>query len=202
MKTIGISSARSWRYHKPSNIEQPVKLNRMYFFKGGSAYLHCPNESIRLNYKHKDFWLKTTEREIQISIYPRSLKNSKIVEWISSWANERDSIITPGKAIVSVGQTSKIQLPEEHKPIELVYFILNSDSQAVKIGRTKDIDKRQRSLQVANPIKLVLLKTIQVDSSKKAKARELELHSQFQHLRIRGEWFEYSRELEAFINNL
>lgn len=169
MRTIGISWARSWKYSKPSKIEQPIKLNRIYFFNGGSAYLHCPKKPVRLNYRHKDFRLRTGKREIQISVYPRSLKNVRIIEWISSWANEEDSIITPGKAIVPIIQTCQIQLPEGHKLEELIYFILNFDSNAVKIGRTNDIIKRQISLQISNPIKLILLKTIKVALPNKLK---------------------------------
>lgn len=80
---------------------------------------------------------------------------------------------------------------------EIIYFILDSYSNAVKIGYTtlKGFSKRLENLQVGTPYDLKILGTIWGN-----KKIEKELHSKFKYLHIRGEWFTYSKELEEYLN--
>jgi hypothetical protein len=75
---------------------------------------------------------------------------------------------------------------------ECVYFIRAGD--AIKIGRTTNLAARFRALATASPVPLELLATV-------SGGRELEaqLHREWQHLHIRGEWFEADEELLRFI---
>jgi hypothetical protein len=66
----------------------------------------------------------------------------------------------------------------------VVYFIQPSGGGLVKIGVAVDPEKRLRALQVANHERLVLRRVEEGDEM-----REAELHKQFAHLRVRGEWF-------------
>jgi hypothetical protein len=84
------------------------------------------------------------------------------------------------------------EITEELKQVEsdltggIVYFIKDSQSGYVKIGRTDDdISIRLTQLQVGNPSELTVCKTIECNS------REVEkkLHEQFADKHIRGEWF-------------
>ena len=84
----------------------------------------------------------------------------------------------------------------------IIYFILNTDSNAVKIGRAKNVAKRLNSLQTANPIELILLKTVEVMSGKEAKEKEELLHNKFANLRLLGEWFRFDTELQYFLKKL
>ncbi|MDJ0634057.1 MAG: GIY-YIG nuclease family protein [Xenococcaceae cyanobacterium MO_188.B29] len=196
MKTIGVSYARAWRYQKPTLIEKNIKLGKMYYFNGGSAYLHDPQKSVRLNYRNKVFFLIGEEQEIKISVYPLSITNKKVIEWVKTWASKEDKIITPGGNKISLDKQNIISTKE------FIYFILNPDSNAVKIGRTKNIAKRLNSLQVANPVELRLLKTVQVNSGKEAKKTEELFHNKFANLRLLGEWFRFEQKLQEFIEQL
>ena len=109
----------------------------------------------------------------------------------------KDIIIPPNGVQINLGKEATVQTRKE-----FIYFILNSDSNAVKIGRAKNVFKRKNILQVANPVELILLKTIEVSSGKEAKEKEEALHSQFAHSRVLGEWFRYKTELKEFIRKL
>lgn len=76
-----------------------------------------------------------------------------------------------------------------------VYFIKCNDF--VKIGQTNNVKQRIKDLQTGNPHELQLLKTINADIK-----IEVQLHKQFSHLNIRGEWFALTADLIDFINKL
>ena len=76
-----------------------------------------------------------------------------------------------------------------------VYFIRGGDQ--IKIGTSAKPEARLREMQTGNPMELVLLGTLVGGRSK-----EQALHSQFSHLRIRGEWFRVEEELMLEIDRL
>lgn len=80
---------------------------------------------------------------------------------------------------------------------DIVYFILDSYSNSVKIGYStiKGLKKRVENLQIGTPYELKLLGIVWGD-----KKIEKELHKKFKHSRIRGEWFHYTQELEEYLN--
>ncbi|WP_199197432.1 GIY-YIG nuclease family protein [Chroococcidiopsis sp. CCALA 051] len=80
--------------------------------------------------------------------------------------------------------------------------MLNTDSNAIKIGKARDLDKRLKSLQTSSPATLQLLKAIQVTGEKEAAEMESKLHRRFTHLRITGEWFKAEKELLDYLSNL
>jgi len=75
----------------------------------------------------------------------------------------------------------------------MIYFIGCND-RYVKIGVSHHPHSRLDDLQVGNPYDLTILKT--VDVSNKAEAY---LHNKFSHLHHRGEWFNLTSELRAYI---
>jgi hypothetical protein len=78
-----------------------------------------------------------------------------------------------------------------------VYFIAQGEGGPIKIGyTTKKATWRLSELQVASPQPLVLLAVIQGD-----REVEVELHTRFADLRIRGEWFERGDALMDFIED-
>lgn len=78
-----------------------------------------------------------------------------------------------------------------------IYFVLSPTLKLIKIGTTKDVNKRLKGLQSANSDILVLLY-----SCYGGPKREKEIHEQFKKYRKHGEWFEYSSEIEEYINGL
>jgi hypothetical protein len=127
----------------------------------------------------------------------KSLTIKAICHWLKTWAPPETILITPGNRSISLDG----ELTDKGKA-EFIYFVLNRDSDAIKIGRAKDIDRRLKSLQTASPAQLELIKTIQVHGSKEVQAKERELHQKFEHLHINGEWFRASAELLGFLDNL
>lgn len=126
----------------------------------------------------------------------KSLTNKAVCAWVKSWAPPNTKIITPGNRELSLDGE---KLTHE---IHFIYFIFNEDSNAIKIGRTKNIDSRMKSLQTSSPAKLELLKSISVQGQDKAQEQELSLHKQFEDLRIAGEWFRAESGLVDYINQL
>lgn len=81
-----------------------------------------------------------------------------------------------------------------------IYFI--SDGEFVKIGKSYDPEKRLHGIQTGNPKKLTILKTIKEAGEEGGIYTEVGLHEKFSSYRVNGEWFEYSDEIKAFINDL
>jgi hypothetical protein len=67
-----------------------------------------------------------------------------VLYFVRAWANPNAKVITPGKRSVDLGK----QLAETPA---YVYFILNRDNQAIKIGFAKDVKKRLDTLQTSSP---------------------------------------------------
>ena len=70
----------------------------------------------------------------------------------------------------------------------LVYFIQESTG-LVKIGLTKNIEKRLKTYETHNPHTLKLLKIIRCANLKEAQRLERSLHKKFSEFKINGEWF-------------
>jgi hypothetical protein len=76
----------------------------------------------------------------------------------------------------------------------VIYFILDRERQAVKIGISMNPRKRLVELQQANPGTLELLATVPGDAT-----REWLIHEQFKSSRLRGEWFRATKKLMSRI---
>ena len=77
-----------------------------------------------------------------------------------------------------------------------VYFIQCLDeNRFIKVGMTRNVEKRLETLQIGNPYELKILAVIPCTSDKRARRTEREVHKYFDHLRVRGEWFESSLEI-------
>lgn len=72
---------------------------------------------------------------------------------------------------------------KEITPVHL-YLILNESENTLKIGRSKNPEKRIKQLQCATGDKLILLKV--ANSMGK---NEMDTHKKFNHLRLNAEWF-------------
>lgn len=73
------------------------------------------------------------------------------------------------------------------KKIEFLYIIRNLETNQIKIGRSKNVEKRLTQLQTANSSKLCVLFKFETEYSSKL---ESFLHSFFKHKNINGEWFD------------
>ena len=76
-----------------------------------------------------------------------------------------------------------------------VYFILDSASNAVKIGKANDIQERLSVLQTGNPNPLTLINFIDCGSEAESFLLEQTLHRQYKNLRKMGEWFTYDENV-------
>jgi len=82
-----------------------------------------------------------------------------------------------------------------------VYFILDKKSNAVKIGKSNNIEERISDLQTGNSNPLIVENFIECKSEEHSFEFEKELHKKFEHLNIRGEWFKYDSDLIDYIAN-
>lgn len=76
-----------------------------------------------------------------------------------------------------------------------LYFIRCGD--AVKIGMSSDPESRMQILSTGAPGKLYLLAKIPNSGN-----IEAECHRKLSHLRINGEWFRYTNEIDRLISEL
>lgn len=85
--------------------------------------------------------------------------------------------------------------PEETVGPSRVYFLRDGDH--VKIGTSANVPVRIAGGQTMNPRELVLIGSVPGD-----RRLEADLHRRFRRLHVRGEWFEATPELLAFIDEL
>ena len=82
-----------------------------------------------------------------------------------------------------------------------VYCIKVCDNtQLVKIGKSNTPEKRLKALQTGTPIRLELLYKIAFSCEEDALKAETLIHKQFRALKVRGEWFRFSKNLRTFLS--
>lgn len=79
----------------------------------------------------------------------------------------------------------------------MIYFLLSGCQRYVKIGHSRDPEKRAQQLQVGSPTQTLLLGEI-----KGTYLDEQLLHRSFNDLRVEGEWFEVRGRLLAYLEYL
>lgn len=126
----------------------------------------------------------------------KALTIAAICAWLTTWAPAAAQLVTPG------GRTHQLNGDKVGNQSHFVYFIFNEDSNAMKIGRAKNVAKRLRTLQTSSPAELELLKAIPVEGRAAAQSLELELHEQFNAFRLNGEWFRADTALKEYVDKL
>ena len=114
----------------------------------------------------------------------------------------------------SCGGGIKISNVKKFYRCHYIYFILDTEYNAVKIGVSKNAKDRLKGLQSSNLHPLQILKTIKFmgtgGNEKEAQAaatvagfkQEKELHAIFDNYLIRNEWFKHEGMLKKFIEKL
>lgn len=138
----------------------------------------------------KKFTVLDRQETVKLSVQ-KSLTIEAVCAWVKTWASEEAEIITTGGKTISLDG-------DNLTTTEYIYFIHSEASNALKIGRAKNVEKRLKSLQTAHPHELKVIKTFKVKGGKAAKELENSLHQKFDHLRLLGEWFKAKRELFDF----
>ena len=72
-----------------------------------------------------------------------------------------------------------------------VYFIQEGKGNHghIKIGKSRNVNERLKSLQTGNPRKLTLMASIRCKTANDAYRLEKKLHKKFKSHHVRGEWF-------------
>jgi len=97
----------------------------------------------------------------------------------------------------------RVDLSRAERNVSTVYFI--TAGRRVKIGQSTDPASRLKSIRSGFGVKMP--KNLSVTNAKLiatepgGQPREYELHQKFAHLRVAGEWFEYTEEIRAYIAN-
>ena len=138
----------------------------------------------------KKFTVVDRQETVKLSVQ-KSLTIEAVCAWVRTWASEEAEIITPGGKTISLDGNNLATT-------EYVYFIHSEESNAVKIGRAKDVDQRLKSLQTAHPHRLKVIRTFKVKGGKAAKELENSLHQKFDDIILSGEWFKAEQELFDF----
>lgn len=181
-EAISITSA-----YKPSGYGGQVYV----YGPQGRFVAYCDNPYGFGGRNKRRFKVYSHDRSIDL-VAQKKLTIDAVLYFVRSWAEEDARIITPGKRTINLDK-------ETAKPPCYIYFILNYDSQAVKIGIAKNVKRRLASLQTSSPSELELLSTIKTKSVNNAREIEKSLHEKFDKNRIRGEWFKANVELLDYI---
>lgn len=77
-----------------------------------------------------------------------------------------------------------------------IYFIQNTVTGNIKIGKSLDPEDRLRNIQTGNDCLLEIVHKVFV---KDMETEEVYYHNKFAHLRLLGEWFKCGPELKEFL---
>jgi hypothetical protein len=80
---------------------------------------------------------------------------------------------------------------------DCVYFIQGMKGGPIKIGHSRDVEKRIKELQTGFPTKLIVLALLPGSRS-----TEASLHRRFKKYRLHGEWFSPAPELLEYIRSV
>jgi hypothetical protein len=78
-----------------------------------------------------------------------------------------------------------------YKSLSFIYFIIESQNNYVKIGRSVNVEKRLNSLKTSTPAKLSL--EIEIPTYHDTQGERF-FHSLFSQNKIRGEWFNINQD--------
>lgn len=80
-----------------------------------------------------------------------------------------------------------------------VYFVLARGANAVKIGIAGDLERRLAAMQVACPLVLELLATVEYPRRVMAVAAERRIHVVLEDHNLRGEWYLMTPHVRDFV---
>lgn len=149
-------------------------------YKNGFIYQSgvCPRYFTKTElFEMRDLIQKT------IDYYEKECLNDKEIESLNAKDTIRNHAIKPS-----------LQKNEVNKDKDHLYVIFDSVNKSLKIGRSKDVLQRLKTLQLSTSNKLELLTVI-------AKAGEMEkvVHEQFAHKRLASEWFQDCKEIRSYL---
>lgn len=96
-----------------------------------------------------------------------------------------------------IGETGAMRSIVEADGREVVYFLSESGRGAIKIGRTRDLQKRIWSIQASTPWRIELVAKVSADRRLESYLKYL-----FRSAQIRGEWFKATDDLIACVKML
>lgn len=143
----------------------------------------------------KKFVINLSGESIPLRVH-KSVPISAVCAWLKTWAAPDAQLVTSG------GRTHQISGEKVGNQAHFIYFVFNADSDAIKIGRAKNVSKRLQALQTSSPAVLQLLKAIPIEGLAAAQALEQALHQQFRSLRLNGEWFRADTILMEYVEKL
>lgn len=155
------------------------------------AYADNPNA---YGGRHRRRFTVHSHGEAVLLLAQKKLTIDAVLHFVRTWADPEARVVTPGKRTINLSK-------EGAGTPAYVYFILNQDSKAVKIGFAKDVQKRLATLQTSSPGHLELLGSIKTESPRTAMSMEESLHRKFADLHINGEWFRVDAVLLEYIRS-
>jgi Meiotically up-regulated gene 113 len=90
------------------------------------------------------------------------------------------------------GPSGSQKNPQSRRTPSIYFFQINGSDGPIKIGHSRDVDKRLSNIRMGSPYRLEMLASLYIDN---APAIERQLHIRFGASHIRGEWFACSQEL-------
>lgn len=168
------------RFNIPNDSPAPRKGINIPLLKGGE----------------EQKFILSINRELVLIRAQKSLTIEAVCSWLRSWAPAGAKVFPESRAI-SLDAT-----PVDPSSSCFVYFILDANSNAIKIGWAKDVNKRMRTFQTSSPARLRLLKSVKVKGAVAAQELERSLHQRFHANRLIGEWFKAEGDLLEYVNHL
>lgn len=190
--------------HKMINLSQMAKVFDKFpkdFFKLKSTkeyvkalltHLNNPVRTILLTEKDLIYTVQGGTPELQ-GTWVHKLVAIRAAQWLDPffaiWVDEKvEELLVEGFTTLEAATDFRV-----------IYFIKAKELNRVKIGMTTNLTRRMTAFKIASPVELELLKIMRANEVYQSDA---DIHDLFPHLRVHGEWFHLTQELQHFIDNL
>ena len=190
-------------YYKPKNIEVPQEIKnrcentkQLDFFER-LFYLHNNSDIFRIDGDYFRYVFSNSILNWK-TVLGNAMKNSGYFCSVKTWNKGENASIqliehTRDIVVSTAQKKAKTKIAESY----VVYLISNGTH--YKIGKTKNIESRLKSLQTSSPSKLELISVFETGSKNRMDILERELHEHFSDNRLSGEWFDIKITKEQFL---
>lgn len=192
------------KFFKNDFKENIIDKNSSYFLINMMPYIHFPENFIYINgfptFKElydmlnikKTLFYEIINNLIVNDILRKVKKGNNIILFFNTF------LISCGYTLYETYELFKDSKYNSYANLKLknnsfTYFIQNSITKEIKIGKSKNITNRLKSLQTNSPHTLELLGYIEDDI-------EIELHRKFKKYNVKNEWFLPDDEIINYIN--
>lgn len=191
-------------YYKPNNIEIPEEIKtycentkQLDFFER-LFHLHNNSDVFRVDDNYFRYVFNNSLSNWR-TVLGNATKNSGYRCDVKTWNKGENASIRLIQQAKQNSPVTKSKAKEVKSEDSYVVYLIH-DGTYYKIGKTKNVSTRLKSLQTSSPNKLNVVAAFETKSQRHMDILEKLLHEHFENNRLSGEWFDISISADGFLS--